>query len=421
MRQLNRRAVTSKAIFRRLGDARLDLLTDRRDRRGRRYPHIALVYALALGCVAASRSLRQVEELTSGLHPRVRRRTRIVRRISDTKLRDALHALDAGELRAALHRQVKAEHRRGNLKPTRLPIGLVAIDGKGLGKLDSWGHPDVQGVFPEGRLPYGLARVHRAHLVSPQATVCIDQRPLPGDSNEIGAVCDFTSELLAAYRQADLFEAVIADAGNCSLSHGGLLHDNDLGYILALKEPSGDIYQEALRCLAALTPEQADCQQTRREKGRHVTHRLWRVSLPAGFLQCEHARQLIRIQRVTDKAGSTTEGDRYFVTNLPRGRLKSEQWLSAIRLYWRCENNGHWTADVVWREDATRTPWTRQPAVIYALALLRMLALNILAIMRAMTRREHCSKPPPWQSLTHAVQSTLATPTIFWTQRLVCD
>jgi hypothetical protein len=50
-----------------------------------------------------------------------------------------------------------------------------------------------------------------------------------------------------------------------------------------------------------------------------------------------------------------------------------------------------------------------------------MLALNILAIIRAMARREHCSKPPPWHSVTDAVQFTLATPTIIWSQRLVCD
>ena len=422
MRQVNRQAATIKAIFRRLGDARLDLLTDRRDRRGRRYPHLALVSALALGCIAASPSLRHVEELTAGLHPKVRRKTKINRRISDTKLRDELHTLEADELRAALNRQVKAEHRRGNLKPTRLPIGLVAIDGKGLGKLDSWGHPEVQGVFPEGRPPYGLARVHRAHLVSSKATVCIDQRPLPGDTNELGAVCKFTAELLAAYRRADLFEAVIADAGNCSLGHASLLHDNDLGYILAIKEPSGDIYQEAMRCLAELAPEKAECERTRREKGRRVIHRFFRVRLPAGFLQWEHARQLIRIQRVTEKDdGTTTSGDRFFVTNLPYGRLIPAQWLAAVRLYWRCENNGHWTADVVWREDAKRTPWTRQPAAVYALALLRMLALNILAIMRAMSRREYCSKPPPWLTITDAVRLVLAAPTIICSERLIGD
>ena len=31
---------------------------------------------------------------------------------------------------ACLQRLVKAEHRRGNLKPTRLAVGAIAIDGK---------------------------------------------------------------------------------------------------------------------------------------------------------------------------------------------------------------------------------------------------------------------------------------------------
>lgn len=129
MRQQNRQAVTKAAVLRRLRDAELERLPDRRGRRGRRHAYLGLVTALALGAVAARRSLRSVEALTDGLTRPVRRRTRIVGRISDTKLRDTLLGLKPEEVRRALHRQVKAEQRRGNLAPTRLPFGVVAIDG----------------------------------------------------------------------------------------------------------------------------------------------------------------------------------------------------------------------------------------------------------------------------------------------------
>ena len=130
MRQQNRQAVTKAAVLRRLRDAELERLPDRRGHRGRRHPYLGLMMALALGAVAALRSLRAVEALTAGLNLDVRRRSQIMVRFSDTKLRDTLLGLRPEEVRWALHRQVKAEHRRGNLVPTRLPFGVVAIDGK---------------------------------------------------------------------------------------------------------------------------------------------------------------------------------------------------------------------------------------------------------------------------------------------------
>jgi len=254
--------------------------------------------ALALGAVAALRSLRAVEALTAGLNLDVRRRSKIMGRFSDTKLRDTLLGLRPKEVRWALHHQVKAEHRRGNLVPTRLPFGVVAIDGKWLSKLDEWGHPDVQPVRPEGKPPYGLARVHRAHLVSSDATVCVDERPIPGRTNELGAVCVFTKELITAYRRTELFEVITADAGNCSLKHASLIHGHNLGYVLAIKEPAGELYREALRQLADLGTNQAEVSETRQEKGTRITHRLFRVTI-RGFLDWTHALAL-RERRALD-------------------------------------------------------------------------------------------------------------------------
>jgi predicted transposase YbfD/YdcC len=377
--------------------------------------------ALALGAVAALRSLREVEALTAGLRKTVRRRSRILGRISDTKLRDTLLGLRPEEVRRVLHRQVKAEHRRGNLTPTRLPFGVAAIDGKGLGKLDEWGHPDVQPVRPEGKPPYGLARVHRAHLVSSDATVCIDERPIPGRTNELGAVCSFTKELFAAYRRTDLFEVITADAGNTSLKHAALIHSHDLGYVLAVKEPLAELHREALRLLADLGPDQAEVSETRREKGTRITHRLFRVRI-RGFLDWTHARQLVRVERTVEHAnGEVTAGNRYFVTNLVRGRLNGRGWLTRVRMHWRCENEGHWTADVVWKEDARRTPWIRVPHAVYALSALRMIALNILAVLRRMSRRTYTSRPLPWREVARLAYFALAGPALVLSERLIFE
>ena len=69
----------------------------------------------------------------------------------------------------------------------------------------------------------------------------------------------------------------------------------------------------------------------------------------------------MRIERRVDGADERSEGNRFFVSNLPFNRLTDRQWLKAVRAYWRIENNSNWTADAFWREDAKRTPWPTDP------------------------------------------------------------
>ena len=135
MTQATRQAITLHGLITRLTDAGFDKLPDVRSSQGRRIPFRALLLSLMLGLATASRSLREVEHLTGRLTRRVRRASGIAKRVSDTKLRDTLLRLNAQDAREALHRQVKAEHRRGQLRPDGLPISLLAIDGKGLAKI----------------------------------------------------------------------------------------------------------------------------------------------------------------------------------------------------------------------------------------------------------------------------------------------
>ena len=90
-------------------------------------------------------------------------------------------------------------------------------------------------------------------------------------------------------------------------------------------------------------------------------------------------------------------------------------------MYWRCENEGHRTADVVWKEDARRSPWTRVPQAVYALADLRMLALNIIAVLRRMSRREWESRPIPWREATRLAYFALAASASSTGVRFNCD
>ena len=407
MRQSNRNAVTWTALVRRLEDAGITTLPDTRDPRGQRIAHPALMYALALGMVSAARSLRAVEELTGSLNRRVRKKTRVRGRISDTKLRDAHRGLRYKSLRKCLHRLVKAEHARGNLEPVRLPFGVAAIDGKGLGRVPSWEHPDIQETSSKTEGRYGLARVHRATLVSSSATVTIDQRPIPGETNEIGALPDFLRELFATYGRTNLFEVIVADAGNCSMAVIRQIAEAGYGYFLRIKMNHGELHAEAVRQLGG--DDSPEFEVVLRERGATVTYRLWRTQLEGGWLDWESARQLFRVERTVDNgSGEPSVGNRYYVSNLHKGKLATaEKWLKLVKLYWRCENEQHWTSDVFFDEDARRTPWTQDPEALYVASYFRVIALNILAVLRAMCRRGHTTKLLEWSEVLLRVHIAL--------------
>ena len=81
-------------LARRWHDLPLQAIPDQRSARGwHRHRFKAIISVLFLGMITSRRSLEQVESLTAGLHPDVRRMTGIFGRISDTKLRDALVGL----------------------------------------------------------------------------------------------------------------------------------------------------------------------------------------------------------------------------------------------------------------------------------------------------------------------------------------
>ena len=118
---------------------------------------------------------------------------------------------------------------------------------------------------------------------------------------------------------------------------------------------------------------------------------------------------------------SLSGGNRYFVTNLLRGRLDARGWLTLVRMHWRCENEGHWTADVIGQEDARRTPRIRVPHAVYALSGLRMLALNVLAVLRRLSRREYTSQPIPCTEVARLAYFALAEPAIVLGERRLLD
>ena len=379
------------SVKRLVNDIEVETWTDTRSRNSSiRWSSISTW--LLLGMVSGCRSLREVEDLSEEGSRTLQRVLKVGGRVSDTKLYQSIGELCEDELQRSLTRQVKAAHRRGGLEPESLPMGVIAIDGKNLSTVRrrvylEENHPGVQIHKAGSAEEYGLIRVFRAHLVSARSRLCVLQETIPADTNEMGHIVSTWRRLKAAYGHTNLFEVFAADAGNCSQALGREISSDNFGYFFALKGNNKDLYNEAKRLLG--DSSKPDIVRKESRNGRVETRRLFRAKLEVGWLEWEHARLLVRIERTVCLADGTlvSVGNRYFVTNLRHGRLQPEGWLTLVRRYWDVENAGHWTADVIWEEDKTRAPWRASPEAIIVLGLLRMLGLNIARILRIGLRR----------------------------------
>jgi len=220
---MKRQAATNRGLEKRVKALHFEQVDDPRNAGKVKLPLPTVLTALVAAMVTRARSLRGVERRTAQICCKQRGWLGVNRRIADNTFGKVLPRLPVAQLLACQHRLVKTEHRRGNLDPTVLPWGTVAIDGKNVATL-RWHdlcrvleldpndtssaqvktllterYPEAQLCVPEHGLPYALMRVHNVTLISSSAAVCVHQRPIPGHTNETGAMPDLLDELKAAY------------------------------------------------------------------------------------------------------------------------------------------------------------------------------------------------------------------------------
>jgi predicted transposase YbfD/YdcC len=420
---MNRQGATEKGLQRRVRDLRFGKVDDPRQAGKVTYPLPVILTVLVTGIVTMARSLRKLEERTVQIIHKCGHWMGLARRIADNTFGKLLPRLRIANLVACLHRLVKAEHRRGNLKPTRLPVGTVAIDGKNVATL-RWHDlcrvlelepadtspdqvkalfaerfPEAQICVPEHGEPYALMRVHTVTLISSAAAVCVHQRPIAGHTNEIGSMPALLAELKAAYGRTGLFQLITTDAGNTSLKVADTIVAYGLDYFGQIKSGHGELHAEALRVLGQRRKQRAHATYSDQQNGQLVTYHLWRHDLSdQGWLDWRHARQLIRVQRTAQNlnTGKTTVGNRYYVSSQSPDPLGPKTALDISRAHWRCENCTHWTADAELQEDRHRLAWSRHPHGVLVVSALRMMALFILAVARLLTRMVYTHETPTW-------------------------
>lgn len=437
---MKRRAATPKGIERRIENLEFGRVDEPRQAAKVKHPLPTLLTTLVAGIATMARSLREVEDRSGQIAQKHDEWLGIKQRIADNTYGKVLPRLEIDQLVDRLHAAVKAEKRRGNLEPTMLPIRTAAIDGKNVATLHGYDlcrvlelepdkasasqvkrrikkrFPNLQFCRPKQGKPYALARAHTVTLISSTAASCIHQRPIEGATNEIGAMPSLVRQLHAAYGRTNLVEMLTTDAGNTSLGVATISVDElHWAYFAQIKSEHGELYKEAERVLGRRRDDRADFGYSDSQNGSTITYRVWCYDLSEhGWLGWTHARQLVRVQRLAEHqtTGEKTIGNRYYVTRKTPDELKPEHAISISRGHWRCEEETHWTCDAMLQEDRRRHAWSRHPNGVFVVSLLRMMALNILAIARKLSRLGERQETPTWHQVAEHFLLVLGATTL---------
>lgn len=446
-------ATTPKGILRRTRDARFEKVEE--PRHSNRIKH-SLKGALELGVIGLATdtpSTRGIETRSDRLVPEVDEAIDLEEPISDNAFGLLLRRISSPSLARSLHRAVKAEWtKRERLRPSDgWSKSTIAIDGKHLATLTEaqlrhWVEADTdleadelstrqlrelyRSRWPEVQIRDheanddtepdegldGLIRVHRATLISSEAATVIDQRSIPGHTNESGEIVATLRSVCRTYGRTNMVQRVTMDAGHATRQAADVMQSNRVDYLMALKETQGELFEMAQRRLGDRGGREAVYSQTEDAKGKTVVYTLWREAIGREACDWAGARQLIRVERMTiDNEGNQTIGNRYFVSSEPPAELTGSSLHRLVRSHWRCENEGHWTCDAIFDEDARRTPWTTHPTGIVNVAVLRVIAINILALLRSMSRLRVGDqlRPPTWRDvIEHAIQVRVESPLV---------
>jgi len=395
----------------RLPELDLDAVADPRAREGR-WSLTQILQATLVGIMAGCKSLWESEQLTAGLSVASRRQLGLPRRLADTTARDALCKVSLDELRAALHRLVKAAWRRKALEPVGLPVSVLALDGK-VTSLPCLNQLFVQNQHPEVGLPYGLVRTMTAALVSASGRPCIDAIPIPGSTNEVGHFQVAFASLVETY--GSLFDVVSYDAGGFSRANADAVVAASKDYLFALKDEHRTMFRLADELLASETV--VDHTEDVLDNGTTVVRSLkllradpcW--SYGDGKRPQEsiwpHAKSFLSVEYVKVKQGIVVErDDRMYVSSLDPKRLTTAQWLLLVRSHWGVENQNHHTLDTAFAEDDR--PWIKADANgMLAVLLLRRIAYTMLALFRSVTLRSDASRAMRWKALLAWVRDAL--------------
>lgn len=408
-REQRRRKLLARRVRRNLPATAWGSITDPRGRQGRRYKLSELLQLLVLGMLTGAVTLRDVENLARDIVSA--RRFGVGGCPSDTTLERVTRKLKPDELRPVLYSQVKSMHRSKQLAVLpSLGLSLVAVDGKALGTDNTHKHPQAQAQHSGGVRRYVLRAMRAVHISSAVKPV-LDQIVIPADAGEANTFVPFMEALLSAYGRTGLIDCVTVDAGFTSRSNMHWLDERGIGFIAALKGDQPTLHGEARRILGSEGQQPAEGWELEAEDvtgSRIVTRWFSRSRQMVDFHDWRCIRQVWRVRQCVRQAGKTTWEDRYFLTNLVWGRLGAERCLEAVRAHWGIENDCNWTLDAIWKED--QRCWVRMDSAMETLGLLRLLAYNLIRLLRYRVLQTRKGEVIPYRRLLQLVRIAITVP-----------
>jgi hypothetical protein len=366
------------------------ILEDPRSQINKEWSFRYLMDILWFGMLTGSKNLREVEDFSEGYKERV----------PDTTLHDILVKISPEPLKNLLVKDVKRALRDHELPREYFPVRLTIVDGKCVSvSRQSVGDFSQMSECNDG-VQY-VNRTLRAAHVSNETKLILWQREIHGKTNEMRELKIFLMELLENYKNTGLLEVISVDAGMNSKENADYIFDNDLDYIMALKNPQKGLVDLALELLS--NRKDPDKKTEEKANGKIYTRSLYRCKAPS-YPGWSHLKEFWRVKQETiDNKGNITCEERYFITSLNPDKLSNGQVLQAIRMHWCIENNINWVIDTAWEEDDS--PWCNKALVF--VSLLRLLAYNILSRLKARRLRNKDDRERSWKGIMKLINTVL--------------
>ncbi|MBV8229904.1 MAG: ISAs1 family transposase [Planctomycetaceae bacterium] len=221
----------------------------------------------------------------------------------------------------------------------------------------------------------GLGALHAVSVWASDFGLSLGQVASAEKSNEITAI----PELL---RLVDLRGAIITiDAMGTQKAIAAQIVEGDADYVLALKGNQETLHQAVIAYIEEQSQNDFAGVKARRYQtqeaghGREETRSYIQMPVPPSLPGLELWTGLKSIGRVESKCvrhGKETVEIRYYISSLAVG---VKRFAHAVRSHWGIENTCHWSLDVTYREDESRT---RHPHLRENLAWLNRFTLSLL-------------------------------------------
>lgn len=215
--------------------------------------------------------------------------------------------------------------------------------------------------------------VHLVELVFTDTGITVTQERVPSKQGELAA-------LDPILEQVNVEGAILSlDALYTTRKIASLIRSKHADYLLALKGNQGKLHDEVRNFFAqarAVQADEAGIDMWEEQRDGHGRRELVRVSVCHDLTwlpqKSEWTDLTSIVEVVTIARGDNSQATRYYISSCSGSAQDFAGW---IRSHWAIENNVHWVADVVFREDASKAATGHAQE---NMALFRRLAMNII-------------------------------------------